>query len=263
VWHCFLISWLGAGGPQQQSYRWLRDSCLALPYADTNAEVLHDLYVSVEQLVQRFGVSAVFHGDSRAVRFRLDAQQQGERVLHAWHAAVPRITKVLEDGVYSPQDFDRTLRSVFFVGELTAKEAFINLYYARPQVADTRRHVPVGDGARRGACLVLYGESTTRLHTASAASRTDCPVAAVGRTRDWALQHLPLLREACCNYQSTAPHRHEPVRNARIAREELLDLADVEVMLCYYVNYSKIRARFGNAAPPLSVCPRGWTRRRT
>jgi len=262
VWHCFLISWLGAGGPQQQGYCWLRDMRLALPYADTNAEVLHDLYVGVEQRVQQLGVSAVFHGDSRAVRFRLDAQQQGERVLHEWHAAVPHITKVLEDGVHSPQEFDRMLRSVFFVGELTAKEAFINLFYARPWVADTAQHVPVGDGARRGARLVLYGEQTTRLQSASAASAIDCPVIKIARTLDWALQQdSTLLRAACCNYQSDAPHRHEPVRNRRVARKELLDLADVEVMLCYYVNYSKMRARFGGAAPPLSVCPRGWTRR--
>jgi len=260
VWHCFLIIWLGAGGPQQQTYCWLRDMDLALPYVDTDAKVLHNLYVRVEQRVQQLGASAVFHGDSRAVRFRLDAQQQGERVLHDWHAAVPGIARVLEDGVHSPQEFDRMLQSVYFVGELTAKEAFVYLYYARPQVADTTRHVPVGDGARLGARLVMSGEHN-RLHRASAVSGTDCPVAAVARTRDWALRSLTLLREACWDYQRAAPHRCDPVRNARVARQELLDLADVEVMLCYYGNYSKMRARFGGAAPPLSICPRGWTRR--
>jgi len=258
VWHCFLVVWLGAGGPQQQTYCWLRDLHLALPYVDTDAEVLHDLYASVEQRVQRLGASAVFHGDSRAVRLRLDPRRQGERVLHAWHAAVPRIARVLEEGVHSPQDLDRTLQSVFCVGELTAKEVFISLYYARPRVADTTRHVPVGDGARLGARRVLYGETSKR---PSAASGRDCPVAAVARTRDWALQSLPLLREACCDYQRDAPHRYDRVRNARVARQELLDLADVEVMLCYYGNYSKMRARYGGAAPPLSTCPRGWTRR--
>lgn len=293
VWHCLLISWLGAGGPDQETYRWLRGENLVQPYDCTDPALVHELYVRVERQVSELGSHAVFHGDSRAVRFRLDAQKQGERVLHSWYEAVPCIVQALgssEGGGVSPQCLEQKMRSTFFIGELTAKEVFVHLYYARPLVADTTRHVPVGGGARSGARLVWLGEtgetSLSSLRGAaegcagrgrgtardggawrrgsapSRASEDAAFVVAIAQTLEWALERLPILRAACREYQSTAPHRHEPPRNMRVAREHLLDIADVEVMLCYYQNYRKLKARYSDRPPPTSVCPRGWTRRR-
>jgi hypothetical protein len=79
--------------------------------------------------------------------------------------------------------------------------------------------------------------------------------------QSWALENMPRLAEACRDYRSSAPHRFDPVRNHKLQRDLLFDLADVEVMLCYYKNYVKLRQRFGDGAIPLGVCPRGWERR--
>ena len=106
--------------------------------------------------VKQLGHSAVPDGDSRLVKLRLDPKQQGPHVLEEWFAAVPLIVTTLESGL-TPEELERTLRKIFHVGELTAKEMFVHLAYARPKVADTRRHIPVGPGSRAGAILVLKG----------------------------------------------------------------------------------------------------------
>mmetsp|Transcript_101494 Transcript_101494/g.316470 ORF Transcript_101494/g.316470 Transcript_101494/m.316470 type:complete len:241 (-) Transcript_101494:62-784(-) len=239
----------------------------------------------MEQRVEQMGSRAVFHGDSRAARFRLDPCQ-GERVLHQWHEAVPTICEAL-DGQVSPKKLESVLRKTFYIGELTAKELFVHLSYARPKCADTTRHVPIGEGARCGARLIFEGEAAVA--AAAAAQRERGPPGSVGRPRkssasgqacdraqrekdleavrqvaashDEHLRHVPALREACREYQETATHRDDPLRNCRVAREHLLDLADVEVMLCFYKNYCKMRARWGNNPVPPYICPRGWTRR--
>lgn len=350
VWHCLLVAWTGAGGPQQETYRWLRDEGLARRYRDTDAELVTRLYQSVQRRVDERGAGAVFHGDSRAVKWRLHEQRQGLAVLAAWYEAVPRIAGALADNI-SPEKFERVLREVHFIGELTAKEIFVLLYYARPQVADTTRHVPVGPGARAGARLVLgaaayldpaapaapaqptvlaapaaaapaavaaegrgdgwpapapgsMGQaSPPAASPPSAASRrapsagplrgrrcslatpqrkrrklvgginSSVGAASIGvregneavkvitRSRDWALQHVPGLAAACESYKRNAPHRHDPSRNCRVAREHLIDHADVEVMLCYYQNYHKMRVRSGVSCVPAAGGPRGWMRR--
>jgi len=213
----------------------------------------------VELRAAEYGLDDVFGGDSRAAKFRLEPQQ-GERVLLSWHAAVPRIAEALEGT--SPENLERVLRSTIFIGELTAKELFVHLFYARPHAADTTKHIPLGGGARCGARLVLRGEGQMSEARGAAAELADAAaVRRIAECRDWALAHVPGLLDACQEYQQLAPHREDPLRNQRVAREQLLDLADVEVMLCYYKNYRKLQQRFGGGPVPANVCPRGWARR--
>uniref|UniRef100_A0A7S4RVF0 Uncharacterized protein n=1 Tax=Alexandrium monilatum TaxID=311494 RepID=A0A7S4RVF0_9DINO len=278
VWHCLLISWLGAGGPDQSTYKQLRELKLLRRYANTSRDNLHQIYDHVEQLAQEYGIRRVFHGDSTAVRFRLESSQ-GERLLHQWHAAVPTICKALREEI-CPKRFERVLRSTYYIGELTAKELFVHLHYAGPTCADTTRHVPIGDGARCGARLIVAGEAEREpLRQALRRGRGQPLLSAPGRpaprarredleavhlvsaSRDDHMRCLPELEAACRHYQETAPHRHDRFRNCRINRPHLLDLADVEVMLCFYKNYCKLRARWGDGPVPPGICPRGWTRR--
>eukprot|EP00927_Polykrikos_kofoidii_P001451 TRINITY_DN10545_c0_g2_i1.p1 TRINITY_DN10545_c0_g2~~TRINITY_DN10545_c0_g2_i1.p1 ORF type:complete len:527 (-),score=86.31 TRINITY_DN10545_c0_g2_i1:214-1794(-) len=311
VWHILLVAWLGAGGPNQETYKWLRDQQLARRYLDTDLELVSQLYKSVERRAEEIGAGNVFHGDSRAVKWRLCEQQQGEAVLAAWYKSVPRITSALNSET-TPEHFEQVLRQVRHVGELTAKELFVLLHYARPRVADTRLHVPVGPGARAGAQVVLQsfsgcsgsvpngvaavvaGEAfpavgamlPNEVSTPSAPmdgarvvsrrssavrprKRPQCTVKegndavhTIAQTRDWALRHVPGLAAACERYKQVAAHRDDPARNCRVARDHLLDLADVEVMLCYYHNYNKMKVRIGVSSSVASAAaPRGWMRR--
>jgi len=276
VWHCMLMSWLGSGGPRQGTYCWLREEGLARPYDETESCLVHEIYRRVERRKDELGWGAVFAGDSRAVKFRLNPKQQGEDILHAWHDAVPRIVDALESEGASSEHLDRVLRSVAHVGELTSKELIVFFHYARPAVADTTRFIPVGVGAREGARLVLSGEpfhTNKTCDTACSREPGTCynlftrggleAVRVVAAQQDWALEHVLELASACRSYQLVAPHRRDPRRNCRVVRPQLLDLADVEVMLCYYTNYLKLRARYGDGPVPLGVCPRGWARRHT
>jgi len=289
IWHHMLICWLGAGGPRQESYQWLCTDGLAKAYRDTDSAVVTEIYKRVESRVSEHGFSSIFDGDSRAVKFRLDPKQQGEPVLQKWFNAVPLVEEALEAGI-SPDKFEQKLRSIYFVGELTAKELFVLLSYARPRVADTTRHIAVGPGARDGAFIVLGGDDAPAVQGRGNAPQAEGPEAAPahgrGRGRNqapkpfggaggegleamrrilslqpWALENIPHLAEACRDYRASAPHRLDPLRNCRITRDHLFDFADVEVMLCYYKNYNKLCQRFGSAAIPTSVCPRGWERR--
>jgi len=290
VWHILLICWLGAGGPQQETYRWLRSEKLACKYADTDAALVAEMYKAVECRVRERGLQNVFHGDSRCVRWRLDPRQQGEPVLLEWFRAVPMIVAKLEEGI-SPQKLEAALRSVHFIGELTAKELYVHLHYARPEVADTMLHCPVGGGARAGAELVLFGDleggqarapkrkqeslleapadPPASLQERSCPSNSSGPAAAqavkalkeIAGFVGWAQEHVPCLKDACCEYRRSAGHRNDPLRNCRLVRRQLLDIADVEVMLCYYKNYAKLKGRFGEGPIPNTATPRGWMRR--
>ena len=88
IWHVLLICWLGGGGPRHQTYLWLRKIGLASKYI-AGAGVA-ELYRRVLERTAKLGWAAVFHGDSTAVRFRLDTKLQGEALLSEWHEAVPR-----------------------------------------------------------------------------------------------------------------------------------------------------------------------------
>lgn len=149
--------------------------------------------------------------------------------------------------------------------------------------------MPVGGGACAGARLVLGCPAATPATAPEGlrcgASRGRGAVRGLGQTRRtaatvhaesewglratrivtdslaWALEDVPALAHACERYRLNAPHRHDPLRNGRVARKHLLDLADVEVMLCYFKNYQKLRKRFGDGPLPSNACPSGWTRR--
>lgn len=277
VWHCLLICWLGAGGPEQDTFKLLCSQNLICAYDETDTALLHSMYRYVQTLVETKGISRVFHGDSRSVRWRLDERQQGERVLESWFTAVPMIAGALGRSV-EPLDLDRIMTSVHYIGELTAKELYVLLSYAQTSSADTTRHCPVGGGARAGAELVLFGDggvpvgSPTPRRSNNSSEKKQEPrlkqgqaleaIRAISSLKEWAAQYIPNLKMACREYQSTAEHRHDQFRNCRVRRPELqlFDLADVEVMLCYYKNYSKLKARFGSSPIPASCCPRGWTR---
>jgi len=277
VWHQMLICWLGAGGPRQRSYQWLCQKGFAKRYCETDSVLVSKIYTSIEALAREHGFSRVFDGDSRAVKFRLDSKQQGEPVLQSWFQAVPQLARALTKKI-APDHLERELRSIFYVGELTAKELFVLLSYARPSVADTVRHTPVGPGARDGAMMVLRGEAE------KCSEKNTCPIVAPNRGKvgggarrassdsleatrlicdlqEWALRHIPRLAKACEDYRATAPHRDDPLRNGRIKRPYLFDLADIEVMLCYYKNYVKMRRRFGRGDIPPGASVRGWERR--
>ena len=151
-------------------------------------------------------------------------------------------------------------------------------------MADTTQHVPVGLGACAGARLVLgcpaapgaaRGQGAAR--GSGQGGRTAAKVRApairepvgwgveatrrVAATLDWALGHVSGLDAACKAYCLAAPHIHDPLRNSRVARKNLLDLADIEVMLCFFKNYRKLRERFGDGPLPPNACPHGWIRR--
>ena len=298
IWHVLLFVWLGAGGPNQKTYRWLLERNFIQKYAATSKETVRRIYLEVEEKAEREGMGNVFHGDSRCVRWRLDKRQQGESVLHSWHQAVPKIGDALQKNV-PPTQLEKVLRSVHFIGELTAKEVYVLLHYACPAVADTSRHCPTGAGARSGAELVLFGvpaiiappakkqkrcslpedgaaaldlsparkhAHSGHLHTNSSSSGVTggealAALMAIANTCDWAMERVPGLKAACLEYQRSAPHRADKLRNCRVAREKLLDMADVEVMLCYYKNYVKLKRRFGSGVIPEQSTPRGWMRR--
>mmetsp|Transcript_50407 Transcript_50407/g.133938 ORF Transcript_50407/g.133938 Transcript_50407/m.133938 type:complete len:731 (-) Transcript_50407:310-2502(-) len=290
VWHCLLFSWLGAGGPDQTTYRWLREENLARPFDRTTLDVVSEIYRRVRVRVQERGLCAVFSGDSRSVLFRLQPSQDG--VLHGWFRSVPDIVAALRGGV-TPETLEQVLRRVGCIGVLTAKEIFVHLSYACPRVADTTRHVPVGGGALAGAALVLSyrpglrGSDEVRCGARQAGGalrgggqvpgqgprslRTSEPkqmrsdvwgrraTLAIADLLNWAMANVPNLAGACRHYQRSAKHRLDPVRNQRVRRDQLLDIADVEVMLCFFKNYCKLKQRCGQGPP--ATCPRGWTRR--
>lgn len=267
-----LICWLGAGGPHQKSFVWLSESGLAKTWGETTSGHVTQLYEAVKQRVDLLGWAAVFDGDSRAVKFRLDSNQQGENVVQEWFKAVPGVVAALESGM-TPSKLEQTLRSIHFVGELTAKEIFVHLAYVKPQVADTTRHIAVGPGAREGALIVLRNvEAVDQQSQAQtlAANNTDAwrksddleSMRRILALQPWALHNVPRLSEACREYRANAPHRLDPLCNYRLQREYLFDLADVEVMLCYFKNYHKIHEKHRDRQLPPKLCPRGWERRK-
>ena len=87
VWHCLLFSWLGAEGPDQTTYRWLREANIARPFGRTTPDVVSVTYGRVRVRVQERGLCAMHSGDSRSVLFRLQPSQDG--VFHGWFSSVP------------------------------------------------------------------------------------------------------------------------------------------------------------------------------
>ena len=83
-------------------------------------------------------------------------------------------------------------------------------------------------------------------------------LSAIAQTSDWAMEHVPGLQAACVEYQRSAPHKDDQHRNCRVPQDQLLDMADVEVMLCYYQNNVKQKQRFGSGVIPEESTPRGW-----
>lgn len=291
IWHLLIFVWLGAGGPHQGTYQWLLEKNIIQKYALTSKATVQRLYREVEEKAKRDGMSKVFHGDSRSVLWRLDARQQGEPVLVKWHEAVPKIRDALLRNV-DPVQLEKVLRSVHFIGELTAKEVYVLLHYACPAVADTTKYCPIGNGARSGAELVLFGARPRQaapnkrkqvslpadggalglspafgsaheehLQTNLTGGEALAALKTITDSHDWALERVPGLKASCVEYQRSAPHKNDKLRNCRVAREQLLDMADVEVMLCFYQNYIKLKRRFGSGQIPELSTPRGWVRR--
>ena len=213
----------------------------------------------MQRQLEEAGWDKVFHGDSRAVRFRLDERQQGETVLQAWYLAVPQMADVLRGGNTTPAGLEKELRKVHYVGVLTAKELHVHLSYGHPGVADTTQYVPVGEGAMAGANFVLRGGASA--WGKATASEQQGALKAIRACRDEALLKIQGFQDACSTYQAAAPHRADPHRNCRVARDHLLDLADIEVMLCFYKNYRKLMESVGDAPVPPNAGIRGWVRR--
>ena len=53
---------------------------------------------------------------------------------------------------------------------------------------------------------------------------------AIADLLSWAMANVPYLAEACHHNQQSAKRRLDPVRNQRVRRDQLLDIADVEVL---------------------------------
>jgi hypothetical protein len=166
----------------------------------------------------------------------------------------------------------KVLRSVHYIGELTAKEVFVLLSFPFLRAANTGQHVPMDPGARAGLAVLLHGygrsgDDAPKLTSVDpgrpnvSGGEALAVLQAVTASFDWALKRVQGLELACDEYRMSAPQRNDELRNKRVARERLLDMADVEVMACLYMNYLKLKMRCPLAEIP--VTPRGWVRRVT
>ena len=142
MWHCLLISWLGAAGPDQSTYRWLREANLAKPFGHATPDVVSEIYRRVRIRVEERGLCAVFSGDISSVLFRLQPSQ--DSLFHDWFSSVPDNMAALRSGV-SPQTLVKFLRRAGCFYVLTVKVIFVHLSCVCPHVVDTTHLKQLGE----------------------------------------------------------------------------------------------------------------------
>lgn len=229
VWHILLFCWLGGGGLrhatynwQRATYNWLRALGLTRTLQKTTDAIVTDICGRVSDRISKF---------RRRGDLGLEFVAKDRQALLAWRRAAHGIARALVAEV-APAVLESQLLAVPCLGEPIAKEVFLHLSYVAPLCADTSAVVFVAEAAVQGAVLAL-GE----LPPGSPIKA----VQAVYATQRWALSKVQQFADAALAYSKDALHASDPVRGVRARRQPLLDLTDVEAMLCHYSHYMRLR----------------------
>lgn len=247
-WRTMVVVWLGAGGPGFQSFRHITDGTLLcgeecpkadrLPNLNSTSDV-DRVYAHLRRIAEKHGRSKVLSGDGRCVCFRF-SETQGIGVLRAWRQCVRKIVAgaggTLEGlAALGPVAIAEHLRSAPWFGDLAAKELFCYLYPAHPTSFDVEVFLPVGAGAIRGGKAVLgISDDAADWHDLFRRMAATIPADLGARLSD-AIR----ARAVHCPFRDD---QRVPGAAQQLARARAT-AADVEVCMCFFMNFLKAKHR--------------------
>jgi len=253
LWRVAVVVWLGAGGPGLQTFRHITQGTelcgeaaaedLRLPSIFSENDV-DRVYEHLRRLKEAHGRSAVLSGDGQSVKFRF-SNAQGVAVLRSWRQCIQHLVSKVGGSPWQlarlgPEALNELLTSAISLGTLAAKELFAYLYLAHPVAFDVDKFIPVGSGAERGGRAVLGHAPDAKVDWSREFSRMveEIPVD-LGKKLKMAIQE----RAASCPFRNDArlPGAVSQLREGRATA------ADVEVCMCFFMNF--LRAKYSGVAP--------------